>query len=84
MPELEGGVKSLVATLYPALGDDLSLESLISQVPGLAPEGVVLRRLADGEWIVDGGDGRSRRQGRGKDPAEAVAAWLIAMAARRL
>ncbi len=84
MPELEAGVRTLVSTLYPALGDDVSLESLVTQVPGLAPDGVSLRCLPDGEWIVDGGDGRSRRQGRGKDPAEAVAAWLIAMAARRL
>lgn len=84
MSELEPGVRALLSQLYPTLEERASLQALIMQTPDAAPDGVKLQRLEDGEWLCDGGDGRSHRQGRGKHPAEAVAAWLIGMAARRL
>jgi len=30
------------------------------------------------EWVAEGGQGRQRRQGRGRSPWESLAAWLIA------
>lgn len=84
MPELAPGVRALLLRIYPQLADAPTVDGLLAASAEVAPEGVTLRRLEDGEWTCEGGAGRAHRQGRGQRPSEALVAWLIAMAAKPL